>query len=77
MYEVDWCCLVLESCVVCVNTREVGKEVHFIDYCRAWSWEMNSRARRPIRMTRLVDRTSVKSRKPTGTLIGAEWHDFT
>jgi len=38
---------------------------------------MNSRARRPIRMTRLGDNTIVKSCKPTGTLIGAEWHDFT
>jgi hypothetical protein len=38
---------------------------------------MNSRARRPIRMTRLVDKTLVKSCKLNRLLIGADWHDFT
>ena len=67
----------LGSRELCGACQEAGKKAHFTDSCRAQSRAMSSRARRPIRMTRLVVKRLVKSCKPTGTLIGAEWHDFT
>ena len=69
MYEVDWFCFVLRVGWSTSSGREEGALCELIPDP---GLEMSSRVRGPIRMTRLVDRPSVKGENPSQRLVQAE-----